>query len=91
MHVSKYRHVHFIVHFFQNAQTFHESRPAKAAHGSSISFVVRSLKDERDIQRAGHTFDDFGHEKGVLLAFDNARPCDEKQITGADADALDLE
>jgi hypothetical protein len=83
--------VDFVFYFFQNAQAFGETWPAKAADRSAIGFVVGSFKDEWDIQRAGHALDDFRYEERVFFALDDAGAGNQKQIAGADADALDLE
>src|SRR5262249_35788185 len=91
MHVGQYRNVNFVFHFFQNAKPFGKPRPAKAADGSAIGFVVGSLENERHVQRARHAFDDFRHKHCVFFALDDARPCDQKQIAGANVDAINLE
>ena len=90
VHVGKNRHVHFIFHFFQDAQTFHQSRAAIAANGSAIGLVVGRLEDERKIQRTRDALDHFRHEERVLLALDDARPGNQKEIPGADSDIVDL-
>jgi len=91
MNVSQHRHVNFIFHSFQNAQSFDESWPAKTAHGSAICLIVRGFEDERNIQRARYALDDFRHEERVLFAFDDAGTSNQKQVTRSDPDAFDLE
>ena len=81
----------FVFHFFENAQALDQPWSAKAPHRSSVGLVVRSLKNKWKIQRTRHTLDNFGHEQGVLLALNHARPGDEKQVARADTDAVDLE
>ena len=91
VHVRKHRNVDFVFHLFQNAEALGESGAAKAAHRGTVGFVVGRFEDERNVQRAGHALDDFRHEEGVLLAFNDAGAGDEEQIAGADADTFDLE
>src|SRR6185312_6890224 len=91
MHVCQHRHVDFVFHFFQNAEAFGKAGAAETANRGAISFIVRGFENKRDIKRAGDALDDFGHEDGVLFAFDDAGPGDEKKITGSNVDAVDLE
>ena len=83
--------MYFVFHFFENAQALRQTWPAKAAHRSAISLVVRRLKNERNIQRASDALDDLRHEQGVLLALNHAGPGNQEQIAGTDTNALDLE
>src|SRR2546425_6760634 len=91
VNVSQNRHVNLIFHFFQNAQSCDKSWPAKTAHGSAICLVVRGFEDERNIQRARYAFDDFRHKERVLFAFDHAWAGNQKQVTRAHADIVELE
>jgi hypothetical protein len=91
MNVSKDGDVYFILHFFQDAQSFFEARAAKTSHGGAVGFVVRRFEDEGNVQGASDAFNDLRHEEGMLFAFDDAWPRNEKKMTGADSDAFDLE
>jgi hypothetical protein len=91
VHVGQHWHLHFIFDFFQDAETFRETGPAKTANGRSIGFVVRGFENKRDIQRSGHALYHFSHEERVLLALNDARTGDEEQIARANVDAFDLE
>ena len=62
VHVGEHRNVDFIFDFFENAQSFDQTRSAKAAHRSPIGLIVGSFKDERNVERAGHALDNFCHE-----------------------------
>ena len=61
-----------------------QARAAIALDRGAVGLVVRRLEDERQLQRAAYAFDDLGHPHRVLLAFDDARPGDEEQFSGAD-------
>src|SRR5271165_2801845 len=91
VHIRKHGYVYFIFDLLQNTQSLHQSRPPKAAHRSPIGLIVRCLKNERNVEPSGYALDHLCHEQSVLLALDDARPRNKKQITGADANSLDLE
>ena len=91
MHVGEHGNMHFIFDFFQNAQTFFDTRPAIAPDRGAVCFVVRGFEDEGKIQRTHDAFDDLRHAQGVIFAFDHARARDQEQVTRAHANVIDLE
>src|SRR5450755_3931641 len=82
--------MNLVFDFSQNPQTFLHPRPSITSDGSAIRLVVRSLKNEGEIQRADDAFDNLRHPQSVLFALNNARPRDEEQVACADANIIDL-
>jgi|SRR5579872_2485408 len=91
MHIGEHGHVDFLLNFFQDPQAFCETRSSKAAYRCAIGLVVRSFKNEREVQRSGYTLDDFRHEDRMFFALNDTRSGDENKVPRTDVDALDLE
>src|SRR5216683_3787580 len=91
MHIGEHRNVHFVFHLFQNAQAFLDPRPAVAADRGAVRLVVRGFEDERKVEGTHHALDDLRHAQGVLFALNHTRPGNEEQVSGADANVIDLE
>src|SRR5947209_11503132 len=49
VHIGQHWYVNFVFYFFQDAKAFVESRSPEAADRCAIGFVVRGLKNKRDI------------------------------------------
>src|SRR5262249_31405305 len=70
-------------HFLQDAQTFIESRPAKARKRRPVGFVVGRLEDVGKAQLSGHHADGLRHLEGVGLALDDARSRNQEKRRAA--------
>ena len=91
MHVGQYWHIEFNFNLFQNAQTFLQSWPAKAADGSAVRLVITGFENERKLEGSRHAFDDLCHADRVFFALNHARAGDEEQVAGSDLNVADLE
>ena len=65
MHVRQYGHIHGVSDLREDAQSFLQSRSAKAFQRRSVRFVVRGFEDVRHFQRAAHTGNRLGHLERV--------------------------
>ena len=75
----------------ENAQTFVQPRPAKAANRSAIGLVVRSFEDVRQFFVASDGSNGVSHLERVSFALDDAGPGDEEELASADGNVADLE
>ena len=91
VYVSQHGDVRRLSDPAQNAQTFVQPRPAKAANRSAIGLVVRSFEDVRQFFVASDGSNGVSHLERVSFALDDARSGDEEELASADGNVADLE
>ena len=92
MNVRKHRHLEFFFDFFENAQTFLHSGPAKRFQRRTIGLVIRRFENIRQAGIGGDLRHLFRHHARVQFAFNHAWSGDQKQrISGSQAQLAQLD
>ena len=79
MHVGQDGHADGFAHRLQHSQTFVDAKPAFAAKGGAVGFIIACLEHELGAHGIACLFHLAGDHLGVGFAFQLAGACDHRQ------------